>query len=114
VQFQLSANGQPGLSPASTPGVDVWLPAGHLPTIIRELPGVPPLRWAKQYGGMALTFGFMQSGRVMVTDPVALKELLVRPARSDTHHCIYDNALLHSLHLPCSVLSAFQCRSTVS
>ncbi len=67
--------------PTHTPGVecvDVWLPAGHLPTIIRELPGVPPLRWAKQYGGMALTFGFMQSGRVMVTDPVALKELLVR------------------------------------
>ncbi len=38
---------------------------GHFAAIMKERPGVPQLRWAKQYGGLALYFGFMQSARLV-------------------------------------------------
>lgn len=71
--------------PLSNDGKPLWrtLPLGSFEAVLREPPGIPQLRWAKQFsnqGGVLLYFGPLQTERVLVTDPAVLKQILVNQA----------------------------------
>ena len=50
---------------------------GQFFVIGREPPGVPLLRWAKQYGSLVYPKQVFGVSRVMVSDPAVLKDILV-------------------------------------
>ncbi|KAI8138380.1 cytochrome P450 [Fennellomyces sp. T-0311] len=64
---------------ASIPGPPVdWIPfLGNMRTIIREESGAPHKRWTKKYGGILLYHGPWNKPRLMVSDPDALKQVLM-------------------------------------
>jgi hypothetical protein len=51
---------------------------GNMVEVLRDPPAMPQLRWLKQYGRMVVTAGPFMSPRVVIADPEALKDVLVR------------------------------------